>query len=159
MPVTTAQRQLFAGRFGDTVRFIMVQAASADAMTGLQTEMTVLLRDRHRLSLDQRTISRSATRRDGRHRRRDGQVMTLMLAAIASISLVVGGIGIKEHHAGQRHRADARDRHPHGDRRASDVLLQFPLEALMLSLVGCLIGWRRGGGAWVVTLAAGVQPW
>ena len=160
VPVTTAQRQLFAGRFGDTVRFIMVQAASADAMTGLQTEMTALLRDRHRLSLDQEDdfqIRNLAAMADTAAE--TAQVMTLMLAAIASISLVVGGIGImnimlvsvteRTREIGIRMAIGARKR---------DVLLQFLLEALMLSLVGCLIGVAAGvAGAWVVTLAAGVQ--
>ena len=160
VPVTTAQRQLFAGRFGDTVRFIMVQAASADAMTGLQTEMTALLRDRHRLSLDQEDdfqIRNLAAMADTAAE--TAQVMTLMLAAIASISLVVGGIGImnimlvsvteRTREIGIRMAIGARKR---------DVLLQFLLEALMLSLVGCLIGVAAGvAGAGVVTLAAGVQ--
>ena len=160
VPVTTAQRQLFAGRFGDTVRFIMVQAASSEAMAGLQTEMTALLRDRHRLSLDQEDdfqIRNLAAIADTAAE--TVQVMTLMLAAIASISLVVGGIGImnimlvsvteRTREIGIRMAIGARKR---------DVLLQFLLEALMLSLVGCLIGVAVGvAGAWAVSLTVGMD--
>ena len=160
VPVTTAQRQLFAGRFGDTVRYIMVQAASSEAMAGLQTEMTALLRDRHRLSLDQEDdfqIRNLAAIADTAAE--TVQLMTLMLAAIASISLVVGGIGImnimlvsvteRTREIGIRMAIGARKR---------DVLLQFLLEALMLSLVGCLIGVAVGvAGAWAVSLTVGMD--
>ena len=142
VPVTTAQRQLFAGRFGDTVRFIMVQAASADAMTGLQTEMTALLRDRHRLSLDQEDdfqIRNLAAMADTAAE--TAQVMTLMLAAIASISLVVGGIGImnimlvsvteRTREIGVRLAIGALER---------EVLLQFLIEAVVLAALGGLVG-------------------
>ena len=43
--------------------------------------------------------------------------MTLLISSIAVISLVVGGIGRDEHHAGFRYRAHQRNRRPHGNRR------------------------------------------
>ncbi|MFN8631126.1 MAG: ABC transporter permease [Chloroflexota bacterium] len=53
-----------------------------------------------------------------------------------------------EHHAGVRARADARDRHPQGDRRAGrDIMIQFLVEALVLSLTGGLIGVAFGVAA------------
>ncbi len=160
VPVTTAQRQLFAGRFGDTVRFIMVQASSADAMNRLQADMTALLRDRHRLSEgqdDDFQIRNLAAMADSAAQ--TAQVMTLMLAAIASISLIVGGIGImnimlvsvteRTREIGIRMAIGARQR---------DVLLQFLLEALMLSLLGCLIGVALGiGGAKLIALLGGLE--
>jgi len=160
VPVTTAQRQLFAGRFGDTVRFIIVQASSADAMSRVQTDMTALLRDRHRIGEGQEDdfqIRNLAAMADSAAQ--TAQVMTLMLAAIASISLIVGGIGImnimlvsvteRTREIGIRMAIGARQR---------DVLLQFLLEALMLSLLGCLIGVGLGiGGAWLIKLLGGLD--
>ncbi len=160
VPVTTAQRQLFAGRFGDTVRFIMVQAASPESMQQLQADMTALLRQRHRLSDGQdddfqiRNLSALAD-----SAAQTAQVMTLMLAAIASISLIVGGIGImnimlvsvteRTREIGIRMAIGARQR---------DVLMQFLLEALMLSLLGCLMGVLLGiGGAQLIKLLGGLQ--
>ncbi len=49
IPVTTAQRKLFGSQFPGTVRFIMAQATSADAMPAAEREMTQLLRQRHHL--------------------------------------------------------------------------------------------------------------
>ena len=120
VPVTTAQRKLFGNRFPGTVRFIMVQAVEpgGDAAPP-RTTSTQLLRQRHRIrpgqdddftvrNLTQVAEPRPATARDhvaaaGRHR--------LHLAA-----------GRRhrhhEHHAGVGDRAHARDRHPHGHRRA-----------------------------------------
>ncbi|BCW88518.1 Macrolide export ATP-binding/permease protein MacB [Alphaproteobacteria bacterium SO-S41] len=160
VPVTTAQRQLFAGRFGDTVRFIMVQAASPEAMATLPADMTALLRQRHRLADgqdDDFQIRNLAAMADSAAQ--TAQVMTLMLAAIASISLIVGGIGImnimlvsvteRTREIGIRMAIGARQR---------DVLLQFLLEALMLSLLGCLIGVAIGvGGAWLIKLLSGLE--
>ena len=160
VPVTTAQRQLFAGRFGDTVRFIMVQASSTDAMSQVQADMTALLRDRHRIGEgqdDDFQIRNLAAMADSAAQ--TAQVMTLMLAAIASISLIVGGIGImnimlvsvteRTREIGIRMAIGARQR---------DVLLQFLLEALMLSLLGCLIGVALGvGGAWLIKLLGGLD--
>lgn len=160
VPVTTAQRQLFAGRFGDTVRFIIVQASSADAMSRVQADMTALLRDRHRIGEGQEDdfqIRNLAAMADSAAQ--TAQVMTLMLAAIASISLIVGGIGImnimlvsvteRTREIGIRMAIGARQR---------DVLLQFLLEALMLSLLGCLIGVGLGiGGAWLIKLLGGLD--
>ncbi len=160
VPVTTAQRQLFAGRFGDTVRFIMVQASSQEAMDRVQADMTALLRDRHRLSEGQEDdfqIRNLAALADSAAQ--TAQVMTLMLAAIASISLIVGGIGImnimlvsvteRTREIGIRMAIGARQR---------DVLLQFLLEALMLSLLGCLIGVLLGvGGAQMIKLLGGLD--
>ncbi|MCC6921332.1 MAG: ABC transporter permease [Alphaproteobacteria bacterium] len=160
VPYTTALRTLFASRFGNTVRFIMVQAESADAMANVQNDMTALLRERHRINAgedDDFQIRNLAALADTAASTAD--VMTLMLGAIAGISLVVGGIGImnimlvsvteRTREIGIRMAIGARQQ---------DVLLQFLLEALMLSLIGCLVGVVVGvGGALAITASGLIQ--
>ncbi|HVC37083.1 MAG TPA: ABC transporter permease [Gammaproteobacteria bacterium] len=153
IPVTTALHQLFGSQFVDSVRFIMAQAASLDTMTQVQDDMQALLRQRHHLrgskpddfairNLTQLAQTASDTAR----------IMSLLLGAIASISLIVGGIGImnimlvsvteRTREIGIRMAVGAR-RH--------DILLQFLLESIFISVSGCLIGVCLGvGGAYLV---------
>ena len=160
VPVTTAQRKLFGSQFVGSVRFMMAQATSAGAMTQAQKEMTDLLRQRHHIregedddfsirNLTALMNTAAAT----------AQVFSLMLGAIASISLVVGGIGImnimlvsvteRTREIGIRMAIGA---------RAKDVLLQFLLEAIMISIIGCVIGVVLGvGGALLITRLTGFE--
>ena len=149
IPVTTAQRKLFGSQFPGTVRFIMAQATSAAAMPTAEKEMTQLLRQRHHLperaenDFDIRNLTALANAAAQTTR-----VMSLMLGAIASVSLLVGGIGImnimlvsvteRTREIGIRVAIGARER---------DILLQFLLEAIILSLIGCLVGVFFGVGA------------
>ncbi len=159
IPVTTAQRQLFGMKIGDVVRFIMVQSASARAMGQVQSGMTALLRDRHRLTSDQDDdfqIRSLAAMTDAATQTAD--VMTMMLAAIASISLLVGGIGImnimlvsvteRTREIGIRMAIGAHRGH---------IMMQFLAEALMISLTGCLLGVALGVGAALLFAFAGVD--
>lgn len=158
VPVTTAQRKLFGNQFPGSVRFIMVQARSADAMPTVENEMNALLRARHRIAegadpdFSVRNLSAMAEAAASTTR-----IMSYVLGAIASISLVVGGIGImnimlvsvteRTREIGIRIAIGARTR---------DILLQFLLEAITISLIGCLIGVGLGvGGAWAVQKFAG----
>ena len=149
IPVTTAQRQLFGNRFPDSVRFALVQGVSEEAMPQAEREMTALLRQRHRLQdgMDNdfsiRNLSAIAD-----VQAQTARVMSLMLGAIASISLLVGGIGImnimlvsvteRTREIGVRVAIGARRR---------DILMQFLLEAVIVSILGCLIGAALGVGA------------
>jgi putative ABC transport system permease protein len=150
IPVTTAQRKLFGSQFQGSVRFMMAQASSAQAMPEAERAMNQLLRQRHHLqegadddfsvrNLTALTNAAAATAR----------VMSLMLGAIASISLVVGGIGImnimlvsvteRTREIGIRMAVGARRR---------DILTQFLMEAFIISIAGCLVGVLLGvGGA------------
>ena len=150
VPVTTAQRKLFGSQFLGTVRFMMVQAGSADLMDRVERDITELLRARHRLNVDAendftvRNLTAAANAAAATTR-----VMSLMLGAIASVSLLVGGIGImnimlvsvteRTREIGIRMAIGARRR---------DVLLQFLLEAVIISVIGCCVGVALGvGGA------------
>jgi len=152
VPVTTAQRKLFGTQFPGTVRFIMAQAVTASAMPSAEREMTQLLRQRHHLperaedDFDIRNLTALANAAAQTTR-----VMSVMLGAIASVSLLVGGIGImnimlvsvteRTREIGIRVAIGARQR---------DILLQFLLEAVIISLIGCVVGLVVGVGAAVL---------
>jgi len=142
IPLTTAQRKVFGNPFPGSVRMLMVQASSAEAMPGVEKAMTGLLRQRHRLREGQdndfflRNLAAAADSAAETTR-----VMSVLLGAIASVSLLVGGIGImnimlvsvteRTREIGIRMAIGARQK---------DILSQFLLEAMMISVAGCLIG-------------------
>jgi putative ABC transport system permease protein len=147
VPLSTAQRRLFGGRAiqgGSTlVSSIAVQARDADSVTAALSEIEQTLRDRHGLPssgdsddfsvINQQDILASVVQTT--------QTLTLFLGAIAAISLLVGGIGImnimlvsvreRTREIGLRKAIGARE---------GDILTQFLIEALTISLVGALIG-------------------
>jgi len=160
VPVTTAQRKLFGSQFGGTVRFIMAQAKSAEDMPAAEKAITELLRQRHRIrdGADNDFSIRNLTAM-ANTAAETAKVMSLMLGAIASISLLVGGIGImnimlvsvteRTREIGIRMAIGARGR---------DILMQFLLEAIIISVIGCLIGVLLGvGGAYGVSGATGMS--
>ena len=152
VPVGTVQKYFIGG---DTVRTIGVSVAPTADMTATKADITALLRERHELAatddddfniFDQTQLLEAASSITG--------TLTLLLGGIASISLVVGGIGIMNIMLGLGPRADPRDRHPQGDRRRGrDILAQFLVEAVTLSLIGGLIGIAVGLG-----VSAGIGP-
>jgi putative ABC transport system permease protein len=161
VPVTTAQRQVFGTQVIGSVRFVQVKAEGPEVMERLQGDMETLLRDRHRIREGQdddftvrnmTSIMNAAASTTA--------AMKLLLGAIASISLIVGGIGImnimlvsvteRTREIGIRMAIGARRR---------DVLWQFLLESIVLSLVGCLIGVLVGvGGARAFANATELKP-
>jgi len=148
IPLTTAQRKVFGTPFLGSVRMIMVQADSAEAMPKIETGITALLRQRHRLregmpdDFFMRNLSAAAESEAATTR-----TMSILLGAIASISLLVGGIGImnimlvsvteRTREIGIRMAIGARQK---------DILTQFLLEAVMISFAGCLLGLLLGLG-------------
>ncbi|MGB7541081.1 MAG: ABC transporter permease, partial [Burkholderiales bacterium] len=159
IPVTTAQRKVFGNQFPGTVRFIMAQATSVQDMPAAEREMKQLLRQRHHLpersddDFDIRNLTALANAAAQTTR-----VMSIMLGAIASVSLLVGGIGImnimlvsvteRTREIGIRVAIGARER---------DILLQFLLEAIIISMAGCLVGVFLGvGGGMLANLLADV---
>jgi len=153
VPVRTAQRQLLGQQFQNAVRHIMVQAVSAEAMPQAERDMNDLLRQRHRIraGVDDDFTVRNMTAM-ANTAAETAKLMSLLLGAIASISLVVGGVGImnimlvsvteRTREIGIRMAIGARKR---------DILTQFLLEAISISIAGCTIGVALGvGGALLV---------
>jgi putative ABC transport system permease protein len=147
MPYTTAMKR-FAGV--TTLRTINVQAASAEQLTEAQNGITELLRQRHRIQPgrdDDFMIRNPQEFLEAQNAA--AETMTALLAGIAGVSLLVGGIGImnimlvsvteRTREIGIRMAVGARGR---------DILLQFLIEAVTLSSIGGLLGIALGvGGA------------
>lgn len=142
IPVTTAQKKIFGTTFPGMVRIIMVKAKEADVMDSAAREITELLRQRHRIGPRQEDdfTVRNLTQ-IMQVQEQSTAVMTILLGAIASVSLIVGGIGImnimlvsvteRTREIGIRMAVGA---------KTWDIRLQFIIEALILSLAGGIIG-------------------
>ncbi len=155
IPLTTAQRQVFGSQFPGTVRMVMVQTATQEIMPAVEKSMTELLRQRHRIreGMDNDFFLRNLTAAAD-SAAESTRIMSLLLGAIASVSLLVGGIGImnimlvsvteRTREIGIRMAIGARER---------DILLQFLLEAIIISVVGCFIGLLLGIGGALLTNA------
>jgi putative ABC transport system permease protein len=144
-PITTFQTRLFTSRTAsgeDAVQSIAMKVTSADVIDQVKDETEVILRKRHHLSADDKNDFATVSQEQmlSVFSQITG-VFTIFMGAIASISLLVGGIGImnimlvsiteRTREIGIRKAVGARRR---------DILLQFLLEAAMLSLVGGGIG-------------------
>lgn len=157
VPLTTAQRRLSGERTASgavTVSTIVIQATSADHIDAAKAEVSRALREIRGLPLggsaDDFTVDNQQDFIDTLTESR--RTFTLFLGAIAAISLIVGGIGImntmlvsvheRTREIGVRKAIGARE---------SDILTQFLIEALMLSVGGGVIGLAIGVGvAWLV---------
>ncbi len=138
MPYTSSMKRL-AG--GTSFRSFMVQVEDPKNIDGVQAQITELLRERHRtteetddfMTRNQQEISEVATA--------SSETLTILLGSVAGVSLLVGGIGImnimlvsvteRTREIGVRLAVGARGR---------DILMQFLIEAVTLSIVGGLIG-------------------
>ncbi|MDD3178985.1 MAG: ABC transporter permease [Opitutaceae bacterium] len=152
VPYSTAMRRLFGQNF---LRSVILGAADAGQISEVTTQISELLRQRHRIQpgrdddfmvRTQQEITEFATS--------TARVMTGLLGAIAGVSLLVGGIGImnimlvsvteRTREIGIRLAVGARRR---------DILRQFLTEAVLLSVVGGLIGIAAGMGVSAVLAA------
>ncbi|KJU83082.1 multidrug ABC transporter substrate-binding protein [Candidatus Magnetobacterium bavaricum] len=142
IPVTTAQRKVFGTLFPGMVRTIMVKAKGAEELYQAEKQITELLRQRHRTGQkreDDFTVRNLTKLMQTAQESTD--VMTLLLGAIASVSLLVGGIGImnimlvsvteRTREIGIRMAIGA---------NTWDIRMQFIIEALTLSLIGGVLG-------------------
>jgi len=165
VPITTMANRI-AGRtspYGIELTYLVAAAKNADSVDAAEFQITNLLRLRHKLTgEDDFTIN---TQKDALET--VGKItgaLTLMLAAIAGISLFVGGIGVmnimlvsvteRTQEIGLRKAIGARE---------ADILIQFMIEAVILSAAGGVLGTLIGvGGSLLIgavtPLQAGVSP-
>lgn len=155
VPITTAQERLMGITY---IQLINIQAADTDEINQVQDDVTALLRARHRISSDQpddftvrNMVSVMATAQEATG------TITLLLANIAAISLLVGGIGImnimlvsvteRTREIGIRKALGA---------RYYNILMQFLIEAVVIGVVGGMVGILLGvGGAYAISSVAG----
>lgn len=142
IPLTTGQKKLFGTEFPGVVKFINVQAKDENSLDSAQEEIKELLRERHNIARnkDEDFSIRNFTQMLETVKAATN-TMTILLGSIASVSLLVGGIGImnimlvsvteRTKEIGIRMAIGA---------KASDIRLQFLIEALLLSLAGGLVG-------------------
>ncbi len=142
IPISTAQKKVMGTSFPDQVRFVMLQAVDAESTYTAQDEIRQLLRQRHNLGVNKEDdfVIMNLTQMM-EMMENSTKIMTILLGAIASISLLVGGIGImnimlvsvteRTREIGIRMAIGA---------KAWDIRWQFLTESLVLSLLGGLIG-------------------
>ena len=163
IPLTTAQRKLFGGRATSgtswEVSSIAVTLASEDYMDAAADDITWLLRQQHDLEpgddddfsvMSQKDLLSTVEQVTG--------ILTIFLGAIAAISLLVGGIGImnimlvsvteRTREIGIRKAVGAKRR---------DILMQFLIEAVVLSVIGGLLGILLGAGIAILVEQSGLM--
>jgi putative ABC transport system permease protein len=160
VPLTTAKKQILGISQANAraVGGILVKVREGRGLKAVETEMHALLRQRHRLQPSQdddftlRNLDDLVAGQEAASR-----VLSLLLAAIASVSLVVGGIGImnimlvsvteRTREIGLRRAVGARRR---------DIMVQFLIEAVTVSLAGGVAGVVIGVAAsWTIAHFAG----
>lgn len=142
IPISTAQKKVMGTVLPDQVRHIMLQAIDAPSTYTAQDEIKQLLRQRHNLGTnkDDDFVIMNLTQMM-EMMENSTKIMTILLGAIASISLLVGGIGImnimlvsvteRTREIGIRMAIGA---------KAWDIRWQFLMEAMVLSMLGGLFG-------------------
>ncbi len=142
IPITTAQKKVFGTAFPGMIRMMYVKARSAEDLPAAERQITDLLRQRHRIGPKQdndftvRNLTQLLQAQE-----QSAKMMTMLLGIIASVSLLVGGIGImnimlvsvteRTREIGIRMAVGA---------KTWDIRLQFIIEALTLSLIGGIAG-------------------
>jgi len=142
IPFTTAERKVMGAAMVGTVGSVMVSAVSPELIPEAERQIKALLRERHRLKSNQdddfmiRNLADVAATAQS-----TSQSMSILLASVASVSLLVGGIGImnimlvsvteRTREIGIRMAVGA---------KRQDILTQFLLEAVVLSTLGGIFG-------------------
>jgi putative ABC transport system permease protein len=150
LPITTARKRVLGGRrlAANLVNAVFVKATSADAVTQTEELVTELLRTRHGIGPNEDDDFRVRNMAEFLNARADAsKALGLLLMAVASISLVVGGIGImnimlvsvteRTREIGLRMAVGA---------TAGKIMSQFLIESIVLSLIGGFIGIVIGVG-------------
>src|SRR4026208_1848520 len=158
IPFTTAERKVFGTAFPGSIGAMFASTDRAEDLPEAVDRIREVLRARHRLQGEQNDDFTVKTQVDiGRVQEGTSQTLTVMLFSIASVSLLVGGIGImnillvsvteRTREIGVRMAVGAKRGH---------VLMQFLIEAMTLSLLGGVIGIVLGViGAKLTTVVAG----
>ena len=142
IPITTAQKKLFGVSFPGTVKMIVVKGIDADTLNDVELETEELLKFRHNIGVNQTNDFEIRNSAEFQERMKSTvQTFAILLASIASVSLLVGGIGImnimlvsvteRTKEIGIRMAIGA---------RASDIRSQFLIESFLLSMIGGLVG-------------------
>ena len=154
VPLRTAQRKLMGSQFPDTVGSILGKARSEEQLPQAEQQTNSLLAQRHRITNGKepdftvRNLSEILAVAE-----QSSKAMSLLLGAVASISLIVGGIGImnimlvsvteRTREIGIRMAIGA---------KRNDILMQFLTEAVLLTILGGVLGIAIGaGGAMIVS--------
>ena len=151
IPWTTVKKVLQGSSFNN-VDTLLVSVATSDAVEGAMREITRLLRQRHRLlEREENDFNIMSMTEMATTRAQTSEIMSALLAVIASISLVVGGVGImnimlvavaeRTREIGLRMAVGARGR---------DILLQFLIESVVISSVAGILGMLLGAATSVV---------
>ncbi len=149
VPLKTAKQRLVAKKFpGDQIRSMTINVRSSDLLFKTEKDVDTVMRKLHKISANGNpdfVIRNYAQFLNARQE--SSRVMSILLATVAGISLIVGGIGImnimlvtvteRTKEIGVCMSVGAKKR---------DILLQFLIESLMISLIGGLIGIALGLG-------------
>ena len=158
IPFSTAERKVFGTSFIGSVGAMFGSTDQVEDLPMAAEQIREVLRARHRLQTEQNDDFTIRTQVDiGKVQEGTSETLTMMLFAIASVSLLVGGIGImnillvsvteRTREIGVRMAVGAKRRH---------IVMQFLIEAMTLSLVGGALGIVFGvAGAKLTTLIAG----
>ena len=160
IPFTTAERKVLGTKQAQTVSWIFASTARAEDMPKAVESIAQVLRERHRLADDEDDDFYVRTQLDlGQTRQETADAMMTLLFVMASISLLVGGIGImntllvsvteRTREIGIRLAVGAKRR---------QIMFQFLVESVVLSLVGGLIGVGVGVAAAKITTAYAGWP-
>jgi putative ABC transport system permease protein len=151
IPISTAKKKVLGGAQANAnaVGTIMIEARDPQAMGEAENQAQALLRQRHHLSSDQdddfsvRNLKELFTAQET-----SAKIMSILLASIASVSLIVGGIGImnimlvsvteRTKEIGLRMAVGA---------KTKNILAQFLVEAVTLAVFGGVVGIAAGVGA------------
>jgi putative ABC transport system permease protein len=160
IPITTAQRKVFGTDFPGTVNMITVKAQNEDTLSIAQEDINEILKSRHNIGKNQDNDFEIRNLAEMQETiKSTTKTMSLLLGAIAGVSLIVGGIGImnimlvsvteRTKEIGIRMAIGA---------KASDIRIQFLIESFLLSMVGGFVGVLIGiAGAHLMHSLAGMN--
>lgn len=142
IPITTAQKKVFGTDFPGSIKMINVKAQNSESMEVAQTDIDEILTKRHNLGKNQEKDFEIRNLAEMQETiKSSARTMSILLGAIASVSLLVGGIGImnimlvsvteRTKEIGIRMAIGA---------KASDIRIQFLIESFLLSVIGGIIG-------------------